>query len=494
MVDSYEDPVGRIRDGDSVIFCCRRGDREIQLTEAFTDPEFSRFVRPDLEDLHFVILTMYHEKFRDLPIAFAPKKVKEPLGELISRAGLSQLRVAESEKFVHITYFLDGGESKPFKGEEVVRIPSPKNIPFDQVPELSLVPVTEQVIEGIKKGYDFIAVNIANGDVIGHTSNHDSKIQCASLVDSHLGEIIKTAALEDFVVLITADHGNLEEMVKADGSPHVSHTTNLVPFILIDPQSSSKLELLDGKLADVAPTILSVLGIQPSATMNGVNLAPGHDWGRHRRLLLVILDGWGLGKKDSSNPIFIGNTPVWDQLLNNYAHSKLHAAGEAVGLKAHKAGNSEAGHMNIGAGSVVLQDDVRLDLAMQDGSFYNNETFLSAIECVKKNGANLHLLGLLTEKSSHGSIDYLLALLRMAKKKKLEKVYLHLIFDGRSTDPGSAPALLVKFEQQVQEIGIGEIVSGIGRGIALDRDGNYDKTKKAFEAFVLGIGIPYKAT
>jgi 2,3-bisphosphoglycerate-independent phosphoglycerate mutase len=131
---------------------------------------------------------------------------------------------------------------------------------------------------------------------------------------------------------------------------------------------------------------------------------------------------------------------------------------------------------------------------MQNGSFYTNETFLSAIAKVKKNGTNLHLIGLLTEKSSHGSIDYPLALLKIAKQHGLEKVYLHMIFDGRSTEPGSAPVLLEKFERQINEIGIGEIVSGVGRGIALDRDGNYDKTRKAFEAFVSGFGIIYNRT
>lgn len=492
MVDSDGVPVGRIQDGDGVIFCCRRGEREIQLTEAFTDPDFNRFARPDLRNLHFVILTMYHEKFKDLPIAFAPSKVTNTLGELVSRIGLRQLRVAESEKFAHITYFLNGGEANPFEGENDVRIPSPKGIPFDQVPELSLAPVAEEVLKGIRKGFDFIAVNVANGDVLGHTSNNEAKKQCASLVDAHLGEIVEAAVLEEYVLLITADHGNLEEMIRPDGSPHVSHTTSLVPFILIDPRHSPKINLRDGKLSDVALTILSVLGVKPSPEMDGSSLAPEHDWGSRRRVLLVILDGWGIGKNDPSNPIFAADTPVWDHLLKNYANSQLQAAGEAVGLKAGKAGNSEAGHMNIGAGRVVLQDDARLDLAMQDGSFYSNEAFLNAIQKVKNHGTNLHLIGLLTKKSSHGSIDYPLALLNVAKQHGLEQVYLHMIFDGRSTEPGSAPALLEMFERQVDEIGIGEIVSGVGRGIALDRDGNYEKTQKAFEAFVSGVGIPFE--
>jgi len=144
--------------------------------------------------------------------------------------------------------------------------------------------------------------------------------------------------------------------------------------------------------------------------------------------------------------------------------------------------------MNIGAGRVILQDDVRLDLAMKDGSFYANEVFLRTIHDVRQRKASLHLIGLLTEKSSHGSIDYPLALLKMAKEHGLEKVFIHVIFDGRSTEPGSAPALLEKLEAQVNEIGIGQVVSGVGRGIALDRDGNYAKTRRAYDAFVSGVG------
>jgi 2,3-bisphosphoglycerate-independent phosphoglycerate mutase len=493
LTDVHDNPIGRIEDGDAVVFCCRRGEREIQLTEAFTESSFNHFPRPPFKDLTFVILTLYHEKFKDLPVAFAPSKIQDMLGEIVSHAGLRQLRTTESEKFAHVTFFFNGGNSQPFAGEDDICIPSPKGIPFEQVPELSLEKVTKQVLDGIEKRYDLIVTNFANGDVIGHTSNRAAKIQCASLVDLRLGQVVDAAIAADYVILITADHGNLEEMTNPDGTPNVSHTTNPVPFILIDPYSTGKINLRDGKLADVAPTILSALNLSQPAAMSGASLAPEHDWGGRRRVMLVILDGWGIGKDDDTNPIFLAQTPVWDDLMQRYPCSQLQAAGEAVGLKDGKAGNSEAGHMNIGAGRVVLQDDVRLDFAMKDGSFYTNEILCRTIHDVKQHHASLHLIGLLTEKSSHGSIDYPLALLKMAKENGLDKVYLHMIFDGRSTEPGSAPALLEKLEKQVDEIGTGQIVSGIGRGIALDRDGNYGKTKRAFDAFVLGDGKKVRA-
>ncbi len=488
LIDEQGQPIGRIKDGDSVIFCCRRGEREIQLTEAFTSPGFGFFPRPDFKELTFVTLTLYHEKFKDLPIAFAPNKVTSVLGEIVSRAGLKQLRAAESEKFAHVTIFLNGGENQPFDSEDDICIPSPKGIPFDQVPELSLAGVSDAVKQGIKTHYDLIVTNFANGDVIGHTENREAKIECARIVDQHLGRVVETAMDEGYVVIVTADHGNLEVMSNPDGSHHVSHTTNLVPFLLINPFASSPVSLKDGKLADIAPTILSVMGIEQPSLMEGEPLVFDHVWSEPRRVLLIILDGWGLGPDDDTNPIYLAETPVFDELMQRYPGSKLEASGEAVGLKAGKAGNSEAGHMNIGAGRVILQDDVRLDQAMKDGSFYTNEVFMKVIQDVKKRDTNLHLIALLTEKSSHGSVDYPLALLRMAKEHGLKQVNLHVIFDGRSTEPGSAPDLLKKFDSQIEEIGIGQIVGGVGRGIALDRDGNYHKTKQAFDAFVYGLG------
>jgi len=186
LVDNGSKPIGRIADEDAVIFCCRRGEREVELTEAFTEAGFSHFQRPDYKNLNFVILTLYHEKFANLPVAFAPSKIKATLAEAVSDAGLRQLHTSESEKFAHVTFFFNGSNNQPFAKEDDVRIPSPKGIPFDQVPELSLPQVADEVLSGIEKKYDFIVTNFANGDVIGHTSNNDAKVKCASVVDTHL--------------------------------------------------------------------------------------------------------------------------------------------------------------------------------------------------------------------------------------------------------------------------------------------------------------------
>ncbi len=488
LADTQGQPLGRIEDGDAVIFCCRRGEREVQLTEAFTDPGAGGFPRKQFSHVPFVILTLYHEKFKDLPVAFAPTRIPLTLGELLSQHNYRQLHISESEKFSHVTFFFNGGSNTQFSGEKDIRIPSPRGLPPDQLPELSLRQVVEQLTSELRHRYEFILVNFANGDVIGHTQNRDAKLQCAEFVDRHLGRVIEQAQNEGYTVVITADHGNLEQMFTAQGKPHVSHTANLVPFILLSPLSNQGIRLRRGRLADIAPTILTMFAITTPREMTGTSLVRAGSAPKINRLLLVILDGWGIGTNDESNPIYLAHTPTWDKLLKSYPSTSLQASGDQVGLQPGKAGNSEAGHMNIGAGRVVLQDDARLDAALNDGTFSSNEIFLGTMRGVQQRHSRLHLIGLLSQKSSHGSIDYPLALLKMAKQQGLSDVYLHLIFDGRSTEPGSAPGLLEELEHAIRSIGIGKIVTGMGRGIALDRDGNYNKTRAAYDALVYGQG------
>jgi 2,3-bisphosphoglycerate-independent phosphoglycerate mutase len=492
LVNQQGQPLGRIQDGDAVIFCLRRGEREVQLTEAFVDPCIGNFPRARFTHLPFVILTLYHEKFKDLPVAFAPTQIKHTLAETVSQAGLRQLHISESEKFAHVTFFFNGDTNQPFTGETDIHIPSQRDIPPEQNPELSLSEVSRQVVEGIARGNQLIVVNFANGDVLGHTQSTDAKIQCAEAIDRYLQPVVTSALQSEYAVLITADHGNLEELYTPDGSPNVSHTANRVPFILATQQLLQPLELDQGKLCDVAPTILSILGITPPAQMTGRCLVDKDHALKVNNTLLLILDGWGIGRQDASNPIYLARTPYWDSLARTYPHTQLEAAGEAVGLQAGKNGNSEAGHINLGAGRVIEQDDVRLDAAMQDGSFYTNPIFLETIQGVNNRHSRLHLICLLSEKSSHGTIDYPLALLRMAKEQGLHDVYIHVIFDGRSTEPGSVPELLRKFEAKIHAIGIGKVVTGVGRGIALDRDGNYQKTRRAYEALVYGTGLHHR--
>ena len=488
-VDEAGRPVGKVKPGDAVIFCCRRGEREIELTDMFVDPAFDKIERRYLPGVTFSILTMYHDKFKHLPVAFAPESVEGTLASVLSQAGKTQLHCAESEKYAHVTFFFNGGHNEPFPGETDIRIPSPKGVPFDQVPALSLPEVTETVI-GQMGNYDFTVVNFANGDVVGHTASSEAKLKAASCVSGHLEKLVKAAEEKDFVVIITADHGNIETLLTPKGKPHVAHTKNLVPLLVIDGKKGA-IKPQDGALCDVAPTVLHAMNVEKPEIMGGASLVPDHDFGGARQVLLVILDGWGRGSRDDNDALHIADMPYWHQLLENEPFAQLHASGEAVGLCAGKAGNSEAGHMNLGAGRVVPQDDLRLERAMADGTFASNPVFVRIVENAVKDGRPLHLIAYLTHASSHGSIDYPLSILGMAKEKGLKEAYVHVIFDGRSTEPGSAPELLEELEENLAKIGLGEIVDGFGRGLALDRDGNYDKVKRVYDAMVEGAGAQY---
>lgn len=487
LVDEAGQGVGCVKAGDGVIFCCRRGEREVELTDAFTDPDFKGFKREKLSPLDFVILTMYNEKYTYLPIAFAPEKVKMTLGEVVAEAGKTQLHLAESEKYAHVTFFFNGGNQTPYPGEDDIRVPSPKGVAFETVPALSLPEVAEKLKGGLDKGYDFIVTNFANGDVIGHTSCDSAKPLAAEAVDKYLGECIDHAQKCGYTVMVTADHGNIEVLHKPDGTPHGAHTTNKVAFSVLG--GGAKMVCPTGKLCDAAPTVLAAMGIEQPAEMTGTPLFTFEKTGK---VLLLILDGWGLDAPTDNNPIFTAGTPRWDALLGKQDYAVLEASGPAVGLAEGKTGNSEAGHINLGAGRVVLQDDVRLNQAMTDGSFAKNEKFLTTIRACKEKGTALHLLALLTKKSSHGSIDYPLALLHMARDEGLKEVYVHIIFDGRSTDPGSAPALLRELGETMEKIGVGTIVSGVGRGIALDRDQNWAKVQRAYDSLVAAAGVTYR--
>ncbi len=490
LTDAEGRPEGLIKPGDGVIFCCRRGEREVELTGAFTDPAFKGFEREMIKPLDFVILTMYNEKYTYLPIAFAPAKVQKTLAQVVSEAGKTQMHLAESEKYAHVTFFFNGGNQTPFPGEDDIRIPSPKGIGFDQVPSLSLPKVEETLEEGLDKGYDFIVTNFANGDVVGHTSNDAAKRSAARAVDEYVGRALRKALANGYTVFVTADHGNIEILRKSDGGPHVSHTSNQVACIALGPNADEGIKPLKtgGKLCDVAPTVLAAMGLDQPAEMEG---SPLFSFENKTKVLLLILDGWGLGEDNDNNPLFSQDTPVWDSLLRDHAYAKLEASGPAVGLAEGKTGNSEAGHINLGSGRVVAQDDVRLDNAMKDGSFAKNPVFLEAIEKVKARSGALHLLALLTKKSSHGSVDYPTALLDMAKEAGLNEVYVHIIFDGRSTDPGTGSALLREFGQTMEDKGIGLMVSGIGRGIALDRDQNWSRIEQTYASLTEGKGEQY---
>ncbi len=266
------DPDGIVKDGDSIIFFNFRPDRAREITRAFVDECFTGFPRRKL-NVHYTCMTQYDATL-NVPVAFPPQNLEDTLGEVVSRAGLRQLRIAETEKYAHVTYFFNGGKETPNPGEDRVLIPSPKVATYDLKPEMSAYEVTDEVVMRIRTGnYDFIVLNYANPDMVGHTGILEAAVKAIEVVDACVGRVVTEVLAIGGAVLLTADHGNAEKMRDAGtGQPHTAHTTNRVPFSLII-NDGRKHELRDdGILADVAPTALELMNIPRPAAMTGRSL------------------------------------------------------------------------------------------------------------------------------------------------------------------------------------------------------------------------------
>ena len=259
----------RVREGDSVLFFNFRADRARQLSQAFLLKDFDGFDREVWPKVHFVSLTQYDVRYSS-PFIFAPEELKHILGEVVSAAGKKQLRIAETEKYAHVTYFFNGGIEKPFPGEDRKLIPSPKVATYDLKPEMSAFEVTKELLACIGN-YDLIILNFANPDMVGHTGVVEAGIKAVETVDECCSRIIPKLLELDGKALVTADHGNCEQMRNPDGSPNTAHTKYLVHFIYV-ARDAAKFRCEDGILADIAPTILFLLGLPQPKEMTGHNL------------------------------------------------------------------------------------------------------------------------------------------------------------------------------------------------------------------------------
>ena len=272
IVPEGENPV-QVNDGDVIIFANFRSDRARQLSQAFTDLEFSHFTRTrKFDSQSFISMTQYKADFTFL-VAFPPEQLNNSLGEYISDLGLKQLRIAETEKYAHVTFFFNGGEERVFINEYRILVPSPKVATYDLKPEMSAPEVTDKLVEAIKSGkYDVIICNYANADMVGHTGIFDAAVKAIETIDHCLGRIIEAASSKGGEVMITADHGNAEQMESYTSEnnvtqAHTAHTTNLVPFIYIG--RSAKAVPGTGALCDIAPSLLHIMGIKQPREMTG---------------------------------------------------------------------------------------------------------------------------------------------------------------------------------------------------------------------------------
>jgi len=263
IVDNNNEPVTKIMNGDVVIFFNFRTDRGRQLTEALTQKDYHEQNMHKL-DLYYVTLTNYDESFKDIKVVFEKDNLEETLGEVLERHHKSQIRIAETEKYPHVTFFFSGGRETPFNGETRILKASPKVATYDLKPEMSAYELRDALVAELKKEeVDFVCLNFANGDMVGHTGVMEAAIKACEAVDACVKDVVTTALDHGYSTILIADHGNCDTMINPDGSPNTAHTTNPVPIILID---KDKIPVKDGILGDIAPTILKLMGIeQPKA-------------------------------------------------------------------------------------------------------------------------------------------------------------------------------------------------------------------------------------
>ena len=272
VICNGEEPVAKIEENDSVIFFNFRPDRAREITRTLVDKDFNEFETKKM-NLYFVCFTNYDETMPNVRIAFKKEVLHNTFGEVVSKVGLTQLRIAETEKYAHVTFFFNGGEEKQYPGEDRILVPSPKVETYDQKPEMSAYEVTDKVVEAIQSNkYDVVILNFANTDMVGHTGSLPAAIKAVEAVDECVGRIVKIIEEKKGNLIITADHGNAEQMIDyATGEPHTAHTTNPVPIILITEDQTIKLKE-NGKLADLAPTMLDLMGIEKPEEMTGESL------------------------------------------------------------------------------------------------------------------------------------------------------------------------------------------------------------------------------
>lgn len=268
-VDEHNQPLTKIKEGDVVIFFNYRTDRGRQLTQALSQEAFPEQNMLPL-DLHYVTLTQYDKTFKKINVVFEKDNLEDTLGETLSKSGKSQIRIAETEKYPHVTFFFNGGREEPFEGEERIMCPSPKVATYDLQPEMSAYDVRDAILPKIKDEQpDFICLNFANPDMVGHTGDLKAAVKACETVDQCAGTIIAVALENDYKIIVIADHGNCETMVNPDGSPNTAHTTNPVPLILVD---NDKNTIQNGVLGDIAPTILKLMEIEIPLAMKGTPL------------------------------------------------------------------------------------------------------------------------------------------------------------------------------------------------------------------------------
>ncbi len=492
LVNENQESIGRLETKDALIFANIRGEREVELTQALTEEGFAHFPTLPL-NLYVSTMIEYHPDL-NVNVAFPPtENLSNSITEFLSKNGRRILKCVESEKAIHLTYFFNGKQHKKFTNEDQIIIHSHETEDLTEFPEMKSSEVANVTINAMKNGeYDLIVTNISPCDVMGHIERKDVVGKAIRAVDEHLGRIITSAIATGYTVFVTADHGVAESWLYPDGTIDTGHTSNPVPFLLISEMMSEPQLRSGGSLVDIAPTILEVMGFNKPKEMEGKSLLQDGMGFISQKNLLLILDGWGYNPDSYGNLFLEFGTPNMDKLQKEFPFTTLIASGLPLGMPEGTVGNSEIGHLHMGIGRRVVSDRVRIFNAINNREFFQNIAFLDVIDKAKKNNTALHLLGIISFYSSHGSIKFLEALMELSKIEKLPKVYLHGMLGRRGEKPEAGAHYVEKMELKAKKMENVKFVSVIGRHWALDREKNWDRIQKTYDLLIHGKGKEVK--
>ncbi|MFX0052602.1 MAG: phosphoglycerate mutase (2,3-diphosphoglycerate-independent) [Candidatus Hermodarchaeota archaeon] len=485
---NHQNPIGRIKYNDGLIFANIRGEREIELTQALIEENFTHFLVKPL-NLYVSTMIQYHPNL-SVDVAFPPiGKISNNLTEFVSRHNKRVLKCVESEKAIHLTYFFNGKQHEQYENEERIIIPSIETENLANYPEMRAYDVAQTTINKMNEGnHELIITNLSPCDVMGHIEDEQVIKKAIQTVDEQLHRIVSSALITDYTVLVTADHGLAESWLYPGGAIDTGHTSNPVPFLIISHKKNQIKLREGGSLIDIGPTILEILEMNKPSEMEGESLISGESVLKSQRILLLILDGWGYNPDSWGNLYKEFGTPNMDRLKLNYPFTTLVASGTRLGMPEGTVGNSEIGHLHMGVGRRIISDRVKIFDAIENDDFFRNSAFLNAINYVKKNNSALHLLSIISFFSSHGSIKFLESLMELSVQSNLPQVYIHGLLGRRGEKPEAGAYYVNKLEQRAKELGTTKFVSVIGRHWALDREENWDRIQKTYNMLVNGQG------
>eukprot|EP00048_Salpingoeca_helianthica_P002236 m.55689 g.55689 ORF g.55689 m.55689 type:complete len:600 (+) comp11982_c2_seq1:46-1845(+) len=527
-VDAAGKPIGTVKEGDSLVYWDFRTDRAKPLTSAFIDIPFAgqvgglsdkATVRPKI---NMCTMTHYDDSYCScscLSEAFNPAApLSETYAEVVGAAGVKQLIVAESEKWRAVTWFKDGRRNLGYQRESdehdiitekhphlpvtVKIVRSRKVAAHIQAPQMRAKEIADLLLEGVESGVTDMFANFANSDMVGHAMTQidlfDGVVEAVLELDRQLERLVPAALAKGYTVLITADHGNAEEMLTKKGQANPAHTTNKVPLILLGLTEEEKAGgvIDDVTISNVGPTTLALRGLPKPAAWDCESVLKGTVAGRvDRKIMRLVLDGYGLREAESGNAMAAAakkkGAPLhmdrWMAGQDGAVSMAAEASGEHCGYPAGEAGTTEFGHVLFDAGRHVRSDLLLIDYAITSKKFFENPALIAALKAPKEH-RGLHAMGILSDGKVHASLEHVEALLQLCQQHGLKgaELSIHVITDGRDVPGDSSPKYLQWLEEKIKQYGVGQVNSIWGRGWGKDRDNRWMRIEAAYRSLVEG--------